>query len=280
MPMIEPPSGVARALTASSLVPWRRDLFVGDGRSHRHPVDAQQRPLAVVRLHQDPDGPVAGASGGGADAALELVADHPGPATDVALRHRSGGSRRERGVDVLGAHVEPVDVVEGAVVGLTGDGERPDGVAHVVRPCRRLDQGVVHDTDAVGVGDADGTAEHPGLPDPLQPGELAVAVEPVRPGEHRLGPYVAVVGDHHGDPGSHRPLAGPQPAVTADQRGVADADTGDIGDGVEGAGFHAPDSDAEVSGAHRRSVAVLMALRLKPHRCAMGDPQRPSPSSS
>ena len=36
-------------------------------------------------------------------------------------------------VDVLGPDVETVDVVEGAVVGLAGHRQRPDGVAHVVR---------------------------------------------------------------------------------------------------------------------------------------------------
>ena len=57
-----------------------------------------------------------------------------------------------------------------------------------------------------------GAAEHPRLADPLQAGELAVAVEPMRSGEHRLRPRVAGVGDDDGDAGADRTLARPQRA--------------------------------------------------------------------
>ena len=58
----------------------------------------------------------------GPDPALELVADHPRPATDVALGDRPTDRRVECRTEVLGAHVEAVDVVEQAVVRLADDG--------------------------------------------------------------------------------------------------------------------------------------------------------------
>ena len=57
------------------------------------------------------------------DATLELVADHPGPATDAAFRHRAAAGGLEGAPKVLGANVEAVDVVQQAVVGLADDGE-------------------------------------------------------------------------------------------------------------------------------------------------------------
>ena len=45
-----------------------------------------------------------------------------------------------------------------------------------------------HDADRMRVRDADDAAEHPGLADPLEAGQLAIAVEPVAAGEHRFAP--------------------------------------------------------------------------------------------
>jgi hypothetical protein len=59
----------------------------------------------------------------GTDPALELVADHSGAAADVALLDRTAGRAVEGRVEMLGAHMEPVDVVEQAVVRLADDGE-------------------------------------------------------------------------------------------------------------------------------------------------------------
>ena len=51
------------------------------------------------------------AAGGGADAALELVADHAGAPADVAFRH-GAAARRVEGVEhIFGVNVESVHVV-------------------------------------------------------------------------------------------------------------------------------------------------------------------------
>ena len=65
-------------------------------------------------------------------------------------------------------------------------------------------------------------AEHPGLADPLEAGQLAVAVEAVAAGEDGLGPDVVLVRDDDGDAGPDRALADDQRPVAADQRRVAD----------------------------------------------------------
>ena len=95
----------------------------------RHAIDPQPRPLAVVRLDQDPDRVPAAVVGDDPrrrpDPALELVADHPRPATDVALGDGSAGRRGQRRAQVLAAHVEAVDVVEQPVVRLADDRQRP-----------------------------------------------------------------------------------------------------------------------------------------------------------
>jgi hypothetical protein len=83
----------------------------------RHARDAQRIAHAVVRLHQYANGVCSLAvvrrdtARCGADAALELVADHAGAATHVALRDRAAGRVVERLGDVLGPDVEAVDVV-------------------------------------------------------------------------------------------------------------------------------------------------------------------------
>ena len=71
-----------------------------------------------------------------------------------------------------------------------------------------------------------GARQEARLADPLQAGQLAVAVEAVAAGEDRLEERVAVVGDDHRDAGADRSLADDPRPVAADQRGVADAHAG------------------------------------------------------
>ena len=84
--MIEPWSGVGE-----------RGVLRTDRPSKRQSVDPQRLPVAVVGLDQGPDGEAPRRRvhhpGGGADAPLEVVADHPGPTADIALRHRARGRR-------------------------------------------------------------------------------------------------------------------------------------------------------------------------------------------
>ena len=67
----------------------------------RHAIDAQQRALAVVRLHQRADDIPRtvdfDTARRGADAALELVADHAGAAADIAFGTGPAAPPIERG---------------------------------------------------------------------------------------------------------------------------------------------------------------------------------------
>jgi hypothetical protein len=75
----------------------------------RHALDALALAGAVVGLDEDANRPAAVGllhdPGGGADAALEAVADHARAPADVALPDRSRGGRPDRLDHVLGAHV-------------------------------------------------------------------------------------------------------------------------------------------------------------------------------
>src|SRR4051812_25385107 len=115
------------------------------------------------------------------------MADHPGPAADRAFIDRAGTGRCEGRVDVIGRHVEAIDVVQETVPRLADDGQRP-----VRRPEWQLsdsvpDDPVADDADRMRVGDPDRAGEVAGLPDPFEPCELSVAVEAVAAREERLG---------------------------------------------------------------------------------------------
>jgi hypothetical protein len=150
---------------------------------------------------------------------------------------------------MLGADMKAVDVVQGAVVGLTHHGQCPDRVAHPVRSGAPLDDRVVHDTDAVGVRDADRSGKHAVLADPLKPRQLSVAVEPMRPGEYRFGPDVTVMRDHHGHAGADGAFTDAERSVPAHERRVPDANAAHVGDRVQRSGLHAPDTDSDVAGS-------------------------------
>ena len=163
---------------------------------------------AVVALDQHADRVAAGLGGEharrGADAALEAVADHPGAAADVALGDGPAARAVERREHVLGLHVEAVDVVEQAVVGLGHDRQAPGLQA---RPRHLpLEDRVAHDADAVRVGDRDRALEEAALLEPRRPGHLAVAVEREPGAEHGIAARLAARVDD-GDAGAHRALA-------------------------------------------------------------------------
>ena len=153
--MIEP--GAGRGVR-QVLVGVGHDV-VPDHAPDRGARDGQPLAPAVVGLHEHADRVaavlVADDARGGADPALEAVADHPGAAADRALLDRPAARLRERLVDVLRTHVEAVDVVEQAVPGLADHRQRPvQRVVLAARPHRRGDQRIAHDADAVRVGDA------------------------------------------------------------------------------------------------------------------------------
>ena len=92
-------------------------------------------------------------------------------------------ARSSAAAGVLGLDVEAVDVVQEAVPGLADDRKAP-----VVLAGRGGgDERVANDSDRVGVREADRRRQQARLAHPLEPRQLAVAVDPVRAGEERLG---------------------------------------------------------------------------------------------
>ena len=91
----------------------------------------------------------------------------------------------------------------------------------------------MHHADAVRVGETDGSAQQARLPDPLEAGQLAVAIEAMASGKQRLTPDIALVGHDDGDTGSHRAFTNPEWSVAIDQGRMADPDPGDVADRIE-----------------------------------------------
>ena len=102
----------------------------------------------------------------------------------------------------------------------------------------------------VRVRDPDRTAQEPRLADPLEAGELAVAVEAVAAREHGLGPDVVLVRDDDGDAGPDRALPDDERPVAADQRRVADADARHVRDRVVLPRAEQADPQAELACSH------------------------------
>ena len=235
-------------------IPRARHVRGRDRLADRHAVDPQELPAPVVRLDQRADGEPASVGPDDPrrrpDPALELMADHPGPAAHGTLGHRAAGGRRQGGVQVLGPDVEAVDVVEDAVVRLPDDRQRPEVGVRPVGPHRVNQQRVVDDSHRVGVGDRDRAGQEAGLADPLEARQLAVAVEAVAAREDRLDEGVAVVRHHHGHAGPDRPLTDHPRSVAADQRRVPDAHARHVRDRVERARLQPPQDNPVVACAH------------------------------
>src|SRR5260221_3685683 len=239
----------------------RGNLADRDRLPDRSAVDPQQAAAAVIGLNEHADCPAAEVHRDdprcGPDPALELVTDHAGPAADVALGNRAARGRRERLVDMFGADVLAVDVIEPSVPRLAGHGEGPIRGALEARAGRDVDERIPNRPDRMRVREPDRTVEQPRLTDPLQAGELAVAVERVRSGKDWLRRDVAVVGNDDRYAGPDRPFADDERPIPADDRRVADTDAGDVGDGVPGAGLALADDDSEVARPNAHRVRVV-----------------------
>jgi hypothetical protein len=252
------------------------------GIADRDPVDAQELAGPVVCLDQGTDGPPAGAGRDEPrcrpDPALELVADHPRPAAHGSLRDRAARRPVERRIEVLGADVEAIDVVQDAVVGLADDRQGPELVVHRVGAHRVDQQRIVNDPDRMRVRDRDRARQEAGFADPLEAGQLAVAVEAVAAGEDGLDEGVAVVRDDHGHARPDRPFADDARPLPPDQRRVPNAHAGHVRDGVERARPEPAQDDSVIACAHAFLPAYPLSLwdrrALIPDLVVPGPPAR------
>jgi hypothetical protein len=159
-----------------------------------------------------------------------------------------------RGIDgvksVLRFDVESVDVVEPAIPGFRDDGKRPPVSGHfrLAMGNTPLNDGVADDADAVRVGDHHGTIEETGLFHPDGAGHFAVAIERPPAGKNRTAHGILAARENGSHAGSHGAFANLELAFAGNERGVADGDAGNIGDGVERAG-RAVKRHAEIAGA-------------------------------
>ena len=211
-----------------------------------------------VGHEQDRDGVLADPPRRRTDAALEVETGHarPGPDGTLVGRDRradggAGGLPRSHHVLVLGLHA--AGVVEPGVVALghhrDDEVHRGRGVVLELDPTGR----VVDAAQLQGRGEVDRRLGAAPLRGGEEPRALAGAVEdsPAR----RDGAGEGVVGeDQHG-------RARARPAATvggrrlvADDRGVAEADTGDVEDGVGRSGRQHADLDAEITNARHPAI--------------------------
>ena len=224
-----------------------------DPRATGTTVDRQAHAPPEVRLHQQTDGVAAVVSVETVKkrcrCPLEPAAHHAGAPADRGFRHRPGCRPLKRREDVLRAHVLPFDVVQPAIPGLADHRQGPHAFARLTRPGRRGDERIAHDADRVRIGERDGRGQQPGLADHLEPRQLTVAVEAMRPREQRLGERIAIVRHDDRDSGAHRPATDLEGPLPGHERGVSDTDTRDIRDGIERTRRQEPDADAQIAKA-------------------------------
>src|ERR687890_1748111 len=156
---------------------------------------------------------------------------------------------------VLRRDMHAIDIVQGAVVGLGHHGQAPVFLLVGAGFDLGLYQRVAYDTDAVGVGDRDGRRQHAGLPDPLQPRHLAVAVEPVRAREDGLVARKPLAGTDYCNAGSHRPLSDDERTFPTNDGRVPYSHALEVGDRIENARRYIPYSYSKLAGAHATSAA-------------------------
>jgi hypothetical protein len=137
--------------------------------------------------------------------------------------------------------VHPVDVVQEPVPRLADDGQAPEGPLLGPGVDLRRDERVADDADGVRVREADRRAKGAALADPLEPGQLAVAVQTMGTREDGLDPRAFLMRLNDRDAGAD--------ALAFDQRRVPDPNARDVSDRVLGPGGEAADLDAQVAGA-------------------------------
>ena len=192
---------------------------------------------AEVGLNEGGDGEgapaIADQSGRGAIAALVVVAVHAGSTTDRSLCDRAGCRGVERRLDVLGADVTTVEVVEVPVPRFGAHRQQPVPREQRVDAVDPADHPGVAGADRVRIRQHDRQIERSGLVDPCGAGHLAVSVERVPACGAGLTDPGPTARQNRGHAGAHRALADDQRAVAADQGRHADVDAADIGNGVQ-----------------------------------------------
>ena len=159
------------------------------------------------------------------------MADHARAAADRPFLRQAARGVVERGEHMLRLHVEAIDVVQTAVVGL-GDDRQPPRLQHVLLGNLPPDDGVPHDADAVGIGHRHRPFQQPALLDPGRAGHFAVAVQREPRGEDRLRVAFPARVDHR-HTGAHRSRPHHQLSASGNEGGLADFDARHVGDGVE-----------------------------------------------
>ncbi len=228
----------------------RRHLSLHD-LSDGHPFDQEVLGNAEVSLHQDADGVAIvsdrDASRRGPDPALEPEQNHPGAATDVALRHGPSGGVIKGGNDMLPPHVLTGGVVEHPIERLGHHGHHEVFGADPRLSLRQpLDTGLMNGPDREGVGQEDRRIQETRFVHLGAPGDLSGSVQDSDRGRDPGGESRPLVGVDGGHPRANRSLADLQRPLTVDDCGVTDAHAGDIRDRVQGTRWERADRDPEV----------------------------------
>ncbi len=191
----------------------------------------------------------------------------PVPAPTLPSSTAPSLRRGDRRSHVVGPHVQPANVVEAAVVGFAD--ERVDGshVGVAVLLQRPLHQPFDRGADAQRVGQRDRRFDRAELVDLRRARELAEGVADEHRAGHLLLKHVAGVRHDDGHAGAN--------GVAGDERRVADAHAGDIGDGVERAPARTRPARARYRAradgpAARTATAAHTATRsARPSECDM-----------
>ena len=180
------------------------------------------------------------------------MANHAGTTAHRAFLHRAAFGLVQSLAHMLWAHVLAPDIVEQAIVGFHDHRHAP--VHRRVRQALALqgDQAVAHHPDTVGVGNGHRRGQQPRLADPFKPRGVAIAVEHVVAGKTRLMPRFPGTWLDQRNAGAH--------LLAVDlrlERGMADANPGNIGDGIQFAGHAQPQRNAQLTCTHTHSLQFL-----------------------
>ena len=217
--------------------PMRRHDLRPDFLPHRHPVHPQLPAHAVIRLHQRPDSIAVHHPRRRAGAAFELVADHPGAAAHISLRHRAAGRSGEGRQRMRAADRKAFDLVQPPVIGL---GHHRQMERRPV-PIGNLADRIPHNANLIRVGNADRRTQQPLLGNPGHAGHFAIAVERMDAGETVIAPDFIPTRPDRRHPGADNMR------LIGDQRGAAHLHPRHIGNRIQRSRRQFAGDNAEVA---------------------------------